>query len=357
MFRRDVLKTAATWLAGASLSKAAGRHAAAAAIGSHSHHGERPAARHAEQVADANARQTAATRPPFIEASDGTRLFYRAWGPDSSSRSSSGTSSGSSTTAPASAAPAIVFVPPWAMTCDWFEYQMTYLASQGLRCVSYDRRGHGRSDEPGRGYEFTTLAADLATLIDRLDLHNVTLVGHSMGAGEVVRYLTLHGPARIARIVLIAPITPFPLKTPDNPDGGDRSVMEAGRARLAHDRPGQIAQAAPAFFGTDVNPTVSPAMLQWWIDMLVEQCSLKVMIDLHRMFTETDFREDLKKITVPTLVIHGDHDTSTRLDVTGRKTAQLIAGSRLIVYENAAHALPVTHIDRLNADLLAFAKS
>jgi non-heme chloroperoxidase len=322
MFRREMLKTVAAWLAGAGLLEGAGQRPPER--GSHS----------PERNGVSGARRATGVRTPFIEASDGARLFYRDWG--------------TSTDRP------IVFLAPWAMTCDWFEYQMTPLASQGLRCIGYDRRGHGRSDEPGRGYDFETLTADVAMLLERLDLHDVTLVGHSMGAGEVVRYLALHGHARIARIVLIATITPFALKTPDNPEGGERSVMEVGRQRLAHDRPGQIAQAAPAFFGTDVN-TIAPAMLQWWVNMLLEQCSLKVMIDLHRMFTETDFRPDLRKITVPTLLIHGDHDTSCKLE-NSRRTAPLIAGSRLIVYENAAHALPVTHIDRLNADLLAFAK-
>jgi non-heme chloroperoxidase len=278
-----------------------------------------------------------ATRPPFIEARDGTRLFYRDWG---------------------SGAP-VLFVAPWALTVDWFEYQMTWLSGEGFRCVGFDRRGHGRSDEPGRGYDFDTLTDDLATVIDRLDLRGVTLVGHSMGAGEVVRYMARHVTSRardrVARLVLIAPITPFTLRTSDNADGVERSALESGRAGLAGDRPGQIAAAAPAFFGTDRN-TVSDATVKWWVDMIVQQCSLKVMLDLHRVFTETDFRPDLRTITVPTVIIHGDHDKSTVLDRTGRRTAQLIAGSRLIVYENAAHGLPITHASRLNRDLASFAR-
>jgi len=319
MIRRDALKSFAAWLAGAGLAQADAREP------------------QGQQPARAGESKTAARlQPPFVEAADGTRLFHRDWGLETGRP--------------------VVFLAPWAMTTDWFEYQMTYLASKGLRCIGYDRRGHGRSDEPGRGYDFATLAADLARLIDRLDLHGITLVGHSLGAGEAVRYLSLHGPARVARLMLIAPITPFALKTADNPEGTERSVMEAGRERLSHDRPGQIALAAPAFFGTDVN-TVAPAMLDWWTDMLLEQCSLKVMLDLHRMFTETDFRPDLRTITVPTLVVHGDHDKSTLLDKNGRRTAQQIAGSRLVIYEGAAHGLPITHMDRLNAELLAFANS
>jgi pimeloyl-ACP methyl ester carboxylesterase len=272
-----------------------------------------------------------AGRVPFIDARDGTRLFYRDWGTGSP----------------------IVFVAPWALNADWFEYQMTTLSAQGLRCVAYDRRGHGRSDEPGRGYDFDTLSDDLATVIERLDLARVTLVGHSMGAAEVARYLAKHKPTRVARVVLIAPISPFTLKTADNPGGVEPSVLETGRTALSRDRPGQIAQAATAFFG--VHNGVSAAMLAWWTDMIVERCSLKVMLDLHRVFTATDFRPDLRAITLPTLIVHGDKDTSTPLDASGRATAALISGSRLTVYEGAAHGLPITHAGRLNQDLLAFA--
>src|SRR5262249_34029594 len=216
MLRRHAMKTLAFWLAGASFLDAAA-----------------PGHQHTPAPAPAPAPAAGAGSPrrPFIEMTDGTRLFVRDWGP--------------LTGAP------VLFLAPWAMTIDWFEYQMTYLASQGLRCIGYDRRGHGRSDEPGHGYEFDTLIADLAMLIERLDLPNIPLVGHSLGAGEAVRYLSRYGVSRVSRQMLIAPITPFALKTPDNPDGTERSVMEAGRLKLAHDRPGQIAQAASAFFAAD----------------------------------------------------------------------------------------------------------
>ena len=281
-----------------------------------------------------NAAESKTRRAPFIQASDGTNLFYRDWG----------------------TGPAAVFVAPWALNSNWWEYQMAYLAGHGLRCVGYDRRGHGRSEEPGHGYDFDTLAGDLAAVIEQLDLHDVTLIGHSMGAAEVVRYLSRYHAARVARAVLIATITPFSLKTPDNPDGVDKSKLEKGRMDLSRDRPHQIAVAAPAFFGASKNP-VSPEMMDWWTRMIVDQCSLKVMLDLHRVFTETDFRPELPRIAVATLLIHGDSDTSTPIEVTSRKTARLIPGSRLVVYKNAAHGLPITHMDRLNADLLAFVNS
>jgi non-heme chloroperoxidase len=312
MQRRDVLRSVAS--AGAGLLGMAG-------VAARGHEMKPTAARPEVQPA------------PVIKCRDGTRLFYRDWGAGS----------------------AVVFVAPWALNCDWWEYQMTYLAGQGLRCIGYDRRGHGRSGEPGRGYEFDTLADDLATVLMRLDLSKVTLVGHSMGCGEVVRYLARHGSGRVARSVLVAPITPFTLKTADNPDGVDRNDLEKGRIALGKDRPGQIAKAAPAFFGAPKN-AVSAEMMEWWTEQIL-QCPLKVMLDLHRVFTETDFRADLRTIAVPTLIVHGDSDVSTPLERTGRRTARLIAGSRLIVYEGAAHGLPITHMDRLNADLVAFIRS
>jgi pimeloyl-ACP methyl ester carboxylesterase len=276
---------------------------------------------------------TGVRRTPFVDMKDGTRLFVRDWG---------------------SGQP-VLFVAPWAMTVDWFEYQMTALCAEGLRCIGYDRRGHGRSDEPGHGYDFITLSDDLAAIVQRLDLRELTIVAQSMGTGDVVRYLSRHGAARVKRLALIAPISPCTLKREDNPDGADRSVLERGRSDLSKDRPGQIARAADAFFAVSKN-TVSPAILDWWTRMIVEGCSLKVMVDLHRAFTEEDFRPDLRAIAVPTLILHGDSDTSTPLEKSGRKAAELIAGSKLIVYENAGHALPITHMDRLNRDLLAFIK-
>ena len=314
MQRRDLLKSFATGAAGAGL---AGIESGGAL---------------AEQTRPA-APGPPVTPKPFIEARDGTRLFYRDWG----------------TGRP------VVFVAPWALNSDWWEYQTSFLSGQGLRCIAYDRRGHGRSGEPGKGYEFETLADDLESVIDQLDLRTVTLVGHSMGCAEVVRYLARKPAGRVDRAVLVATITPFSLKTADNPGGVDKAVFEKGRADLSRDRPQQIAAAAAAFFGAPGNP-VSAATMDWWTRMIVDRCSLKVMLELHRVFTETDFRPDLSRIKVPTLLVLGDRDTSTPLEFTGRRTAALIPGSRLQVYEGAAHGLPITHMERLNADLLAFAK-
>ena len=269
----------------------------------------------------------------FIEAADGTNLFFRDRG----------------TGRP------MVFVAPWGLNSAWWQYQMGDLAVRGMRCVAYDRRGHGRSGDPSHGYEFDTLADDLAAVIEQLDLHDITLVGHSMGCGEVVRYLSRHGSNRVARVVLVSTITPFALKTDDNPDGGDRAAMEDVRKVLSKNMPKPLADYAPTFFGSPRNQ-VSQEIMDWWVRMMVDQCSLNTMLDLHRMFTVTDFRPELPRISVPTLLIHGDIDKSTPIDTTSRKTAPLIPGSQLKVYEGAAHGLPITHTDQLNADLLAFAK-
>jgi pimeloyl-ACP methyl ester carboxylesterase len=271
---------------------------------------------------------------PFIRANDGTNLFYQDWGNGKP----------------------ILFVAPWALNSGWWEYQIPYLSSQGFRCIAYDRRGHGRSDHPAYGYDFNTLSDDLAHVVNQLDLHDITLVGHSMGCGEVVRYLSQFGAQRVKRLVLIATITPFTLRTPDNPEGVEWSDLESGRIKLRKDRPHQLSQAAAGFFGSPKNP-VSDEIMQWWTRMMVDQCSMKTMLDLHSVFTETDFRPDLRKIKVPTLLIHGDIDTSTDIDFTSRRTVPLIANSVLKVYEGAAHGLPVTHMEKLNADLMAFAKS
>ena len=314
MDRRGVLKSVMSTVGGAGLIAASG--------------GALVAEEQTSRVSPTKGRPVA-----FIESRDGVGLFYRDWGTGSS----------------------LVFLAPWGMDSDWWQYQMAYLVGQGLRCIAYDRRGHGRSVEPSGGYEFDTLADDLNEVIERLDLHAVTLVGHSMGCMEVVRYLSRHGAGRIARIAMVAPNTPLIVKTADNPDGVDRRVLDGALARLSRDRQYVIATAATAFFGAPIN-SVSAEMMQWWTNMILK-CSLRVLLDLRRMFTETDFRSELSKISLPTVIIHGDSDTSAPIDRTGRKTASLISGSQLKVYEGAAHGLPITHMDRLNQDLLAFARN
>jgi len=273
-------------------------------------------------------RPTARNLPSaFIETPDHAALFYRDWGLGKT----------------------IVFVHSWAVSSELWQYQMIYLADQGMRCVAYDKRGHGRSSDPGHGYDADTLADDLAAVIDQLNLRDITLVGHSMGCGEIVRYLSRHGSSRVARIVLVSPTTPFTLKTADNPEGIDKAAFDRLRASWSKDFPKWLGQNARPFF----TPETSPEMVQWGINM-ASQTSLKALIDCNRVDTETDFRNELPRVTVPTLIVHGDKDVSAPIDFTAKRTARLVPGSRLIIYEGAPHGLMLTHLERFNSDLLSF---
>ena len=267
--------------------------------------------------------------PNYVRTQDNVALFYRDWGQGKP----------------------VLFIHGWGAPSDIWSYQMPALSRQGLRCIAYDRRGHGRSSDPGGGYDYDTLSDDLAAVIEALDLHGVTLVGHSMASGEMVRYLTRHGASRIAKLVFLAPAaTPYPLKTADNPAGVDGAFFEHFRNDiLTHDLPGWLDQNAAPFF----TPETSPGLLQW-VKSLMYQTTMQALIECNRCGTTTDFRAELPKITVPSVIIQGDRDASATLDQTGRPTAALIPGARLIVYEGAPHGLMLTHVDRLNGDLVQF---
>jgi pimeloyl-ACP methyl ester carboxylesterase len=288
-----------------------------------------------QTAAPAPAPQSSIVQSSFVETRDKTRLHFRDWG----------------TGRP------IVFVTPWGLCSDWWDIPIMQFTERGWRCVTFDRRGHARSDDPSRGYDFDTLADDIADLMDALDLQNVVLVGHSMGGAEVARYLTRHHSRRVAHVVLVAPTTPSRLKTDDNP-GGDRSREELEKTYevFKHDLPQRVAEAAPDFFGVSKNP-VSKETMDWWCRMFLDRCSTKVLRDLFKLFNETDFHRELRTIRTPTLILHGDMDKSAPLEFTSRPTHELIPGSKLIVYENAAHGLPYTHTDRMLADIVAFAGS
>jgi non-heme chloroperoxidase len=267
---------------------------------------------------------------PFVTTTDGVDLFCRVWGEGK----------------------LMVFLSGWTLNSDMWAYQMAPLSRAGLRCVAYDRRGHGRSSDPGRGYDYDRLADDLAAVLETFDLREVVLVGHSFASGEMVRYLSRHGSQRVERVVFLAPAaTPFLLKTADNPDGVDESVFEHWRGLLTRDFPGWIDDNAGPYFGEGV----SAGMVEWTKRMML-QTSLQAALECNRAMTTTDFRAELGAITVPTLVIHGDHDASAPIDLTGRRTAQAIPGAELKVYPGAPHGLYVTHMETLNRDLLAFAR-
>jgi non-heme chloroperoxidase len=268
---------------------------------------------------------------PFVNTENNAALFYRDWG----------------TGEP------VVFCAAWALSSIAWQYQMIGVVESGRRAIAYDRRGHGRSDDAGE-YDYDALADDLAAVLQRLDLHGITLVAHSMGSGEAVRYLSRHGAARVDRLVLLAPTTPFLLKTPDNPDGVEGGFFAERRDEWRRDFAQWLAANEAAYFGDGLpGCSVSPLLRDWTkADML--STSLHAVIEFQRCSVGTDFRDELTKLTVPTLIIHGDADASAPLPLTGSRTADLVLGSRLIVYDDAPHALYLTHRERLNRDLLAF---
>lgn len=270
---------------------------------------------------------------PFITTTDGTSLFYADWG----------------------AGRPVVLVHGWAMGAAMWEYQIPFLIAQELRCIVYDQRGCDRSDHPAHGYDFDTLADDLAALLERLDLREATLAGFSLGGGVIARYLARHGSERIARTALIASNTPYLLKTSDNPEGLDRSAVYDGfLAGLRSNRPQLLARAAVAFFGMESpGSEVSSELVRWAVDLCHRSTAIG-MLGLYRAVNETDFRPDMAAFTMPTLVIHGDTDPFQPIDATGQRTARAIPASRLEVYAGASHGLFYTHRDRLNSDLLAF---
>lgn len=268
--------------------------------------------------------------PSTVTTRDGAALFVRDWG----------------------AGPPVVFLSGWTLCSDFWNYQMSALSGQGLRCFSYDRRGHGRSSDPGGGYDFDTLAADLAAVLNERDLRGVTLVAHSMASGEVARYVAKNGEKRIAGIVLVGQTTPCLMKRADNPAGIDRAVLEALRVPIAKDFPQWIAANAAPFF----TPETSPAMIEWGKSLMLKT-SMQAVIECNRAMVEADFRGDLAKVTVPTLMIHGDKDASAPLPLTASRSVEIVKGSRLVVYEGAPHGLPLTHVDRLNGDIRDFIRS
>lgn len=272
---------------------------------------------------------------PYFTTADGTCLFYEDWGEGRP----------------------IVLVSTWAMSSGMWENQVPFLTQHGLRCISYDRRGTRRSDVPPGGYDFDTLADDLAALIDHLGLSDATLAGHFMGTGEVTRYLARHGAdGRVARATLASTITPFVSWAEDNPAGFPEAAHDAVAAQITADRARYWAAWPGAFFGTHLGNPVSAETIGWAVG---EAMQTPMMAALHswRSIFHTDFRAELRGFTIPTLIIQGTADQNAIPDLTGRPTAELVPGCTYKEYEGAAHGLFVTHKDQFNADLLAFAKS
>jgi non-heme chloroperoxidase len=271
----------------------------------------------------------------WIASKDGTQIYYKDWG----------------------RGPVVLFSHGWPLNADAWDGQMLYLAQQGYRAVAYDRRGHGRSTQSSSGNDMSSYADDLAAVIEELELRNVTLVGHAAGGGEVSRYIARHGARRVARIVLISTVSPGVAASEANPHGVPAATFDEWRESLARDRSRFYEDLAIRFYGAArEGANVSRAQLrQFWLWGM--QCGLKNAYDGIRAFSETDFSEDLRKIDVPTLLIHGEDDQIVPFKATTKRSAQIIRGATELCYPGAPHGLNATHQRQVNADLLAFLRA
>ena len=271
----------------------------------------------------------------MITTKDGTQIYYKDWG----------------TGRP------LVFSHGWPLNADAWEGQMVFLGERGYRAIAHDRRGHGRSGQPWNGNDMDTYADDLAALIETLDLKDAVLVGHSTGGGEVARYLGRHGSKRVGKALLLGAVPPIMLKTAANPGGLPMEVFDGIRAGVRADRSQFFKDLTVPFYGANrPGAKVSQGLKDsfWFMGM---QGSLKAEWDCIKQFSETDFTEDLKKIDVPTLIVHGDDDQIVPIADSAMLSAKLIKGSTLKVYAGAPHGLASTHQEQFNADLLAFVKA
>jgi non-heme chloroperoxidase len=272
---------------------------------------------------------------PTITTKDGVTIFYKDWG----------------TGQP------IVFSHGWPLSADDWDNQMMFFLNHGYRVIAHDRRGHGRSSQPGSGHDMDHYSDDLAALTAHLDLKNAIHVGHSTGGGEVTRYLGRHGESRVAKAVLISAVPPLMVKTPANPAGTPKEVFDGFQATLAANR-AQFYMDLPTgpFYGYN-RPGAKPSqgtIQNWWRQGMMG--GIKAHYDGIVAFSQTDFTEDLKKITVPTLVMHSEDDQIVPYVASGPLSAKLVKGAILKTYKNFPHGMPTSEADTINADLLAFIK-
>ncbi len=250
--------------------------------------------------------------------------------------------------------PPVILIHGWPLTGDMWEYQTLALLEAGYRVITYDRRGFGQSGHPADGYTYDVFADDLAAVIDHLSVPSISLVGFSMGGGEIARYLSRHGSSKVDRAVLVSSVVPYMLKDDSNPDGVDADMFEDIKQQIRKDRFAFLQTFAKQFYGVGwVTSPVSDGILDWSF-MLAVMASPKATIDCVDAFGRTDFRPDLSAFDIPTLVIHGTGDKTVPIDPTGRAAVAGIAGAELIEYDGEPHGLFATVPDRLNADLVAF---
>ncbi|WP_119322724.1 alpha/beta fold hydrolase [Capsulimonas corticalis] len=267
-----------------------------------------------------------------ITMKDGAKIYYKDWG----------------TGRP------VVFCHGWPLSADAWDAQMLFLANHGYRVIAHDRRGHGRSSQTFTGNDMDTYADDLSTLIETLDLKDITLVGHSTGGGEVARYVGRHASPRIAKAVLISAVTPMMLKTDDNPEGAPREIFDGIRAGVLADRAQFYHDFSMPFYGYNKpDAKISQGVRDsFWQQGMMG--SLASQYQCIKAFSETDFRGDLAKFTFPTLVMQGDGDQIVPITVGSLRTAKLVKGATLKVFPGAPHGLCTTLADQVNAELLAF---
>jgi pimeloyl-ACP methyl ester carboxylesterase len=248
----------------------------------------------------------------------------------------------------------VVLIHGWPLSSAMWDYQLAELPKHNMRVIAYDRRGFGKSSQPWDGYNYDTLADDLKTVLDTLDLQNVTLVGMSMGGGEVARYMGRHGGARVSKVAFISAVTPYLLKTDDNPDGVDQSVFDDILDGLNEDRADFLQTFGKQFYGVNLlSHPVSQAHLDGDFARAYV-ASQRGTVECVKAFSSTDFRDDLTQISVPTLIIHGDDDKTVPIESSGELTANALPNAQYIVYEGAPHGLFYTEKDRLTEDLIAF---
>jgi non-heme chloroperoxidase len=267
-----------------------------------------------------------------ITVKDGTQIYYKDWG----------------------AGQPVVFSHGWPLSSDAWEDQMMFLADHGYRCVAHDRRGHGRSSQPWDGNEMNTYADDLATLVEELDLRAAVHVGHSTGGGEVARYIGRYGTERVAKAVLIGAVPPLMLKTAANPGGTPMEAFDQIRAAVQSDRSQFFKDLSAPFYGANrAGAKVSLGLREsFWLQGML--CGLKAAYDCIKAFSETDFTEDLKKIDVPTLVLHGDDDQIVPIADSALLTSKLVKVATLKIIPGGPHGMCSTLKDQINAELLAF---
>ena len=267
-----------------------------------------------------------------ITLRDGTRIYYKDWGKG----------------------PAIVFSHGWPLSADAWEDQMVFLGQHGYRCIAHDRRGHGRSGQPWDGNDMDSYADDLAALVESLDLHDAIHVGHSTGGGEVARYIGRHGTGRVGKAVLIGAVPPLMVKTASNPGGTPIEAFDAIRKGVLADRSQFFKDLSVPFYGANrPGANVSQGVREsFWMQGMM--AGFKGVIDCIKAFSETDFTDDLKKIDVPTLILHGDDDQIVPIGASALESSKIVKGALLKIYKGAPHGMPSTLKDQINADLLSF---